>query len=71
MGINVLSLFDHDEFYKWACSMKSKGHTILVSEYKTNITDGWIIEWEHTSKKGIRNKQGVRELTTEVLMSPV
>jgi DNA adenine methylase len=64
-------LFDHEDFYKWACSMKSKGHTILVSEYKANVPEGWSIEWEHTSKKDIRNKQGVQELTTEVLMSPV
>jgi len=62
--------FDHNEFYVWAESMQRSGHTVLVSEYKHNLPDGWHIVWEHNSKKDIRNAAGEQEATVEILMSP-
>ena len=62
--------FQHEEFYLWAKEMKDKGHTVLVSEYLQNLPEGWIVEWKHESKMGVRNKEGVQESTVEVLMTP-
>lgn len=57
--------FDHESFYAWA--KKKKDCRILVSEYKHNVPDGGQIVWEYASKKEIRNKDGGREETVEVL----
>lgn len=57
--------FDHNAFYAWA--KKKKDCRILVSEYKHNVPDGGKIVWEYTSKKDIRNKDGIQEKTVEVL----
>lgn len=62
--------FNHSEFYQWAEQMAGEGHTVLVSEYAHNVPDGWRIVWEHKSNKEIRNKEGVREATVEILMTP-
>ena len=62
--------FDHSEFYKWAEDMQRSGHTVLVSEYKHNLPEGWDVVWEHSSKKDIRNAAGEQEATIEILMTP-
>lgn len=62
--------FNHEEFYRWAASMKEQGHTILVSEYERNVPVDWDIVWRHESRKSIRNKVGIQEETVEVLMCP-
>ena len=62
---SAVGAFDHEAFYTWAKSQKQC--RILVSEYKHNVPEGAIIIWEHKSKKGIRNKDGVQETTVEVV----
>lgn len=62
--------FCHDTFYEWAVRTQAEGHTVLVSEYKHNLPDGWEIVWEHESKKDIRNAAGEQEATIEILMQP-
>ena len=32
--------------------------------------EGWEVIWKHESKKEMRNKEGERESTVEVLMTP-
>lgn len=61
--------FNHDDFYRW-CIKNKDSFTILVSEYKHNIPDGFEVVWEKTSKKDIRNKDGEQEVTVEILMTP-
>lgn len=63
--------FDHHAFYNWAETKAKEGHTVLVSEYKDNLPEGWKIVWELDSKKSMRNKQGEQVLTTEIVMTPV
>lgn len=36
--------FNHDEFWEWCRLMKSKGHTIFISEY--NAPEDFICVWE-------------------------
>lgn len=62
--------FNHEEFYKWAENKRDCGIIVLVSEYKHNVPTGWDIVWEHSSKKDIRNSEGVQEATIEVVMTP-
>lgn len=62
--------FNHVAFYLWAVRMKNLGHTVLVSEYKHNVPEGWKVVWEYESKKDIRDKDGVQQRTVEVLMTP-
>ena len=62
--------FDHSSFYSWCKDMKAKGHDIVVSEYLCNVPEGWEVIWKHESKKDMRNKEGEREDTVEVLMTP-
>lgn len=63
--------FSHEVFYSWAKCLSDKGVKIFVSEYSQNVPDGWNVVWEKTSKKDIRNKDGVQETTREVLITPV
>ena len=62
--------FNHEEFYKWAVQKQLEGHTVLVSEYKDNVPEGWEIVWELSSRKSIRDSEGVQKETVEVLMKP-
>lgn len=62
--------FDHEKFYRWAKNAKVVGHTVLISEYAQNVPDGFEIVWQVQSKKDIRNKDGIRLETVEVLMQP-
>lgn len=62
--------FNHDDFYAWAKQMKEKGQIIVVSEYACNVPLDWQVVFELESKKGIRNKEGIQEKTTEILMVP-
>ena len=62
--------FDHEKFYSWAKSAKAVGHTVLISEYAKNVPDDFEIVWQVESKKDIRNKDGIRLETVEVLMRP-
>lgn len=62
-------VFDHNAFYVWCKGKTEEGHTVLVSEYKHNVPDDALIVWEKESKKDIRNKDGVREETIEVLFT--
>jgi DNA adenine methylase len=62
--------FNHQEFYKWAEDKSQEGFTVLVSEYKENVPDGWEVVWECSSKKDIRDSEGVQKQTVEVLMKP-
>lgn len=62
--------FNHESFYTWGKKQRWEGHTVLVSEYKHNVPDGWKVVWEYNSKKGIRDKEGVQQPTVEVLMTP-
>jgi DNA adenine methylase len=62
--------FNHEAFYAWAKKQKWKGHTMLVSEYKHNVPEGWKVVWEYESKKDIRDKDGVQQPTVEILMTP-
>ncbi|WP_312286885.1 DNA adenine methylase [Terrisporobacter sp.] len=59
--------FNHDEFYQWVRDNSDKCD-IYVSEYKKNVPYDFKIVWEMESKKDIRNKDNIRENTTEVLM---
>jgi len=43
---------------------------VLISEYAQNVPDGFEIVWQVESKKDIRNKDGIRLETVEVLMQP-
>ncbi len=63
--------FNHDEFYSWAVGMSHLGHTVLVSEYLHNLPDGWRVVWQHESKKGVRDRQGVQQPTIEIVMIPI
>lgn len=62
--------FNHDDFYAWAKNMKEKGQSIIVSEYSCNVPADWQVVFELESKKDIRNKDGIQEKTTEILMIP-
>ncbi len=62
--------FDHPSFYSWCKDMKNKGHDVVVSEYLCNVPEGWEVIWKHESKKDMRNKEGERKSTVEVLMTP-
>lgn len=62
--------FDHERLYAWARKMKLLGHVVLVSEYKHNVPKGWSVVWEHQSRTDIRNANGGRIDTVEVLMMP-
>lgn len=62
--------FDHQEFYKWAEEKSQEGFTVLVSEYKENVPEGWEVVWEYSSKKDIRDAEGVQKQTVEILMKP-
>lgn len=63
--------FDHNKFYQWSLDRQAEEHTVLVSEYKNNLPNGWEIVWEHESKKSIRNKDGIQETTIEIVMRPI
>ena len=63
--------FNHDEFYSWAVAMKSLGHTVLASEYLHNLPDGWKVVWQYESNKSILDKDGLRQPTIEIVMSPM
>ena len=63
--------FNHDEFYSWAVGMSHLGHAVLVSEYLHNLPDGWKVVWQHESKKGIRDKDGIQQPTIEIIMTPM
>ena len=62
--------FCHNTFYEWAVKTQQDGHVVLVSEYKQNLPEGWVILWEHESNKSIRNAEGVQESTIEIVMRP-
>lgn len=62
--------FDHPSFYSWCKDMKARGHDVVVSEYLCNVPEGWEVVWKHESKKEMRNKEGEKESTVEVLMTP-
>lgn len=62
--------FDHEKFYKW-CLDNKNNFTILISEYKHNVPEGFEIVWEMESKKDIRDKNGVQQKTLEILMKPI
>ena len=59
--------FNHDEFYSWVRNNSDK-YDIYISEYRENVPDDFKIVWEYTSKKDIRDKNGIQKKTTEVLM---
>ena len=59
--------FNHEEFYQWVRENSNK-YEIYVSEYKENVPNDFEIVWEQNSKKDIRNKNGIKEKTIEVLM---
>lgn len=62
--------FNHDEFYEWAKEKKAQGHLVLISEYKENTPKEFEIVWEIESKKSVRDKEGICQETTEVLITP-
>ena len=51
--------------------MKNLGNTVLVSEYLHNLPDGWKVIWQYESKKDIRDKDGLQQLTIEIVMTPM
>ena len=59
--------FNHEEFYNWVRNNSNK-YDIYMSEYKQNIPSDFKIVWEYESKKDIRNKNGIKEKTIEVLI---
>lgn len=59
--------FNHEEFYQWVRENSNK-YEIYVSEYKENVPNDFEIVWEQNSEKDIRNKNGIKEKTIEVLM---
>lgn len=63
--------FNHDKFYSWAVSMVECGFDVLVSEYEHNVPSGWEVVWKHISKQDIRNKNGGKTPTVEVVMKPI
>ena len=65
---NEVGIFSHDEFYQWVRENSNK-YNIFISEYKDNKPDGFDIVWEHKSQKDIRNKNGFKENTTEILIN--
>ena len=62
--------FNHEQFYNWCRSLKEQSCDVLVSEYKSNVPEGWNVVLEINAKKDIRNKEGIQESTVEVLMTP-
>ena len=54
-------------FYQWVRDNSDK-YDIYISEYKQNVPNDFEIVWEYRSKKDIRNKDGKREDTIEVLI---
>jgi DNA adenine methylase len=62
--------FDHRIFYEWCEELSRRGHVILMSEYIHNLPNNWTIVWQKISNKTIRNKEGFRESTIEILCSP-
>lgn len=64
---NEVGIFNHDEFYQWVRDNSDK-YDIYISEYLKNVTDDFEIVWTYRSNKEIRDKDGIRQPTTEVLM---
>ena len=62
-----VGIFNHDIFYQWVRDNSDK-YDIYISEYKQNVPNDFEIVWEYRSKKDIRNKDGKREDTIEVLI---
>lgn len=65
-----IGAFNHEQFYAWAYSMKALGHIVLVREYEMNVDEAMKenIVWRKESKKDIRDKEGVQQVTVEVLL---
>lgn len=63
-------LFNHDNFYKWVQENKNN-FTILISEYEENVPSDFNIIWRKESKQDIRNKNGLKRKTVEVLITPI
>jgi hypothetical protein len=51
--------------------MVSQGYNVVVSEYEHNVPDSWEVVWRHESKQSIRNKDGGKTQTVEVVMKPI
>lgn len=66
--IKEVGKFDHQKFWQWVRD-NSDEYTILVSEYKHNIPEDFTIIWEKQSKQDIRNKEGSKNKTIEVLVT--
>lgn len=64
---NEVGIFNHDEFYQWVRDNSDK-YDIYISEYLKNVPDDFEIVWTYRSNKEIRDKDGIRQPTTEVLM---
>lgn len=62
--------FSHDKFYQWVQENKHN-FTILISEYKENVPNGYKIVWEKQSKQDVRSKDGNKKQTIEVLITPI
>jgi len=63
---NVVGTFQYDEFIEWV-RKQSLNNLVLVSEYKHNTPDGAKIVLEIESKTDMRDKNGNRIPTIEVL----
>lgn len=62
--------FNHEEFYEWCENKVECGHDVLVSEYSQNVPNKWEVIWKYESRKGIRDKNGIQQPTTEIIMRP-
>lgn len=58
--------FDHDRFTDWVDANKRR-LTIYISEYKENANPTWETVWERESHQEIRNGDGIRQKTAEIL----
>ncbi len=58
--------FDHERFYKWALT---QAVPVYVSEYTHNVPSFGKIEWELASKQDMRQKDGSKKNTKEVVFS--
>ena len=64
---NEVGVFNHEEFYQWVRDNSNK-YDIYISEYLKNVPKDFEVVWAYKSNKEIRDKDGIRQPTTEVLM---
>jgi len=66
---SLSNYFNHNDFWDWCRNMKSKGHTIFISEY--SAPEDFICIWEKEIKSSLsaNGKTGCSKISTEKLFT--